>query len=67
MGYFSLKCVHGSSRAFSVASRKKLDEAVLKFQRKNLFTKTASEFDNVKAWKMSERLKINPSFEAGKL
>ena len=32
-----------------------------------LFTRTASELDNVKAWKMTERLKINPSFEAGKL
>ena len=32
-----------------------------------LLTKTASELDNVKAWKMTERLKINPSFEAGKL
>ena len=46
---------------------KKLDGAVLKFRRKTyLFTGTASEFNNVKAWKMTE-VGNDPSFEAGKL
>ena len=35
---------------------KKLDEAVLKFRRLNgyLFADTSIEFNNVKAWKMTE-------------
>ena len=44
---------------------KKLDEAV--FRRKTyLFTGTASGFNNVMPWKMTE-VGNNPSFEAGKL
>ena len=37
------------------ASLKKLDEALLKFEGKTyLFVDTAIEFNNVKAWKMTE-------------